>query len=462
LGKNRITRFALIKRRITEVILRNLKLIDMVSPQVQEGKIVTIEGKIIRDVMYEKDVPKLPKQQILDLQGNYLIPGLFDLHAHVTIPFMKDIKLSILPTILRQVRMNLKNCVESGVTTVRDLAAIPNDIRGYKNRISEGKISGPRIIYAGSIIVCPGGVPEVAPYFKGIKRIILGGQFAERPNTPDEVRKCVQLMVKQGADWIKTTHGDKSLMMGWDSIPYFSDECYEALVSEARKSGKKVAMHHTSATGFRKALKFNVDTVEHVALDELTDKEIAAFVEKKIAIIPTLQALAEYSQLDEIRQLLDEKGGCYLEKEPYKYTSTLLNKFISGISEDDHHREYYYNYKLIQKQFPVALDNVRRLHKAGAIIGFGTDTGGTDFGFFGYSYKEFQHLVAAGMSNFQALQTATVTSAKILGLDRELGSIEIGKLADFVLIKGNPLDDVNEVKNVALVCKEGKIVYQNM
>ncbi|MFA5400891.1 MAG: amidohydrolase family protein [Dehalococcoidia bacterium] len=443
-------------------ILHNMKLIDMVSERVQTGKAVIVDGNKIAEIRGD-GLPHDPsRRDFIDMQGYYLLPGIFDLHSHVTIPFMKDIKLSILPTILRQVQKNLRNCVEGGVTTVRDLAAIPNSVRSYQKNINAGKTIGPRIIYAGSIIVCPGGVPEVAPYFKGIKRAILGGQFAERPVTPEDVRRCVQLMVKQGAEWIKTTHGDKSLMMGWDKIPYFSDECYQALVGESRKAGKKIAMHHTSATGFRKALQFKVDTLEHVALDELSDKDISTFVEQGVAIIPTLMALAEYSQLDDVRHMLDKKGDYYLEKEPYQYTSDLVNKFIQGVTEEDCSKEYYYDYKCIQKQFPVALENVRRLHKAGAVIGLGTDIGGTDFGFFGLTYKELGHLVAAGMSNFEALKTATITSARIIGLDSKLGSIETGKLADFILVEGNPLDDVGLLKNVKMVWKNGEIVYNRL
>jgi imidazolonepropionase-like amidohydrolase len=149
-----------------------------------------------------------------------------------------------------------------------------------------------------------------------------------------------------------------------------------------------------------------------------------------------------------------------LEAVPYKYTSDLVDMFIGDrVTEEDCTKEYYLNYKLLRKQFPQILDNVARLHRAGAIIGFGTDIGGTDFGFFGLAYKELEHLVKAGMSKFEALQAATITNARILGLQNDLGSIEVGKLADLVLVEGNPLDDVGEVKNVKMVWKEGQIVY---
>lgn len=152
-----------------------------------------------------------------------------------------------------------------------------------------------------------------------------------------------------------------------------------------------------------------------------------------------------------------------LEKVPYKYTSGLLDVFIDDrVTEEEYTTEYYIDYRLCQKQYPQALNNIARLHRAGATIGFGTDSGGTEFGFFGLAYKELQHLVKAEMSNFEALQAATSINANILGLQNDLGTIEAGKLADLVLVQGNPLDNVGEVKNVKMVWKEGWIVYSEL
>lgn len=112
-------------------ILHNLNLIDMVSPNIQRGKIVLLEEGRIKEIRDEKELSEFPKQEILDLQGHYLIPGLIDAHVHVTVPFVKDVNLFVLPALLRQMRKNLKNCIESGVTTVRDMGAVPKYIQGY-------------------------------------------------------------------------------------------------------------------------------------------------------------------------------------------------------------------------------------------------------------------------------------------------------------------------------------------
>lgn len=309
-------------------ILRNLKLIDMASPKIQEGKMILLEGGRIKEIREEKELAQFQAQEILDLKGNYLIPGLSDTHIHATLPFI-----------------------------------VGTD--GYKNV-----------------------------------------NFLHLPNLIAQMRRNL------------------------------------------RKLGKKVAMHQTWISGFRKGLQFSVETLEHIPLDEkLNNRDVSTFVDKKIAIIPALKVFGQYLILDEIQELLDQKGVYYLERVPYKLVSGLLNKYRSGIKEKEYASEYYSDYKLFQRQFHLGLSNVSRLHKAGAIIGFGTDSP-CDFSFFGLAYTELEYLVRAGLSNFEALQAASRTNAKILGLQTDLGTIEAGKLADLVLIKGDPLRNVSNVKNV--------------
>ena len=446
-------------------ILHNLKLIDMASPKIQEGKMILLEGGRIKEIREEKELAQFQGQEILDLKGNYLIPGLSDAHIHATIPFIvgtdgyKNLNFLHLPNVIAQIRRNLRNCVQSGVTTVRDMGAVPTFMQRFQKEVSQGKTPGPRILCSNSLITCPNGYPEFAPYFTGMRKLVFRGQFAEQVSTPQEARNTVRRMVDLGADWIKTAHSDRSFCMGRGRLPTLSDACYEALVDEAHKLGKKVAMHQTWISGFRKGLQFSVETLEHIPLDEkLNNRDVSTFVDKKIAIIPTLKVFGQYLILDEIQELLAQKGSYYLERVPYKFVSHLLNKYRSGIKEKEYASEYYFDYKLFQRQFHLGLSNVSRLHKAGAIIGFGTDSP-CDFSFFGLAYTELEYLVKAGLSNFEALQAATRTNAKILGLQTDLGTIEAGKLADLVLIEGDPLRNVSNVKNVKMVWKEGQIVF---
>jgi len=430
----------------------------MVSPKIQENKMVILEGERIKEIQDENEFAKFQSYQTTNLQGHYLLPGLIDNHVHLTNPFIEKVGLLKFPSILRQMKRNLKNCIESGVTTVRDMGAVPKPIQGLREKVKQGKIPGPRILCCNSMITCPDGYPDFVPYFTGLKKSILGGQFAERVLTPEEVRNTVQRMVALGADWIKTLHDARSVFVGGrDELPTLPDECYEALIDEAHTLGKKVAMHQIFLTGFHKGLQFSVDTLEHVPIDkELTDSDISTFIDKKMVIIPTLKPPGDFLIMDEIQKILEQEGNHYLEKAAYKNVSSKLNMFVNNHVTI----EYYIDYEYLQRQYPQALANVTKLYKAGAIIGFGTDSGGTDFGFFGFPYKELEHLVKAGMSNFEALQTATNINAEILGL-QALGTIEPGKVADLVLIEGNPLDDVSNVKNVKIVWKEGQLVFND-
>jgi imidazolonepropionase-like amidohydrolase len=387
-----------------------------------------------------------------------VIPGLIDAHVHLAYPFTTRLDPFSVLAASAQIKLNLANTVCSGVTTARDVACTPGLIRRMKGWIEKGEAVGPRIVCSNSMILPPGGMPEIVPTFPWPVRFLLGGQAAERVRTPDQVRDAVRRMVAQGADWIKTTHTDKSTWLNRPDPPVFDDACFEALVDEAHTHDRPVAMHQLWASGFRKATELGVDSMEHAPQDALTDEDIVRMVDANIPIVPTL---AVFGSIINLPDWIDTaEGESYLCPRPLQQTRELLALYRRGITPEMAQKDYYDDVPRMTRWFAVIMENVRRLHRAGAIVGCGTDFGGSQFAVFGHIYAEIDYLIEAGLTPFEALRSATAVNARILRLDDRLGTVEPGKLADFVALDGNPLQDTTALRRVRMVVKDGDIVHR--
>jgi imidazolonepropionase-like amidohydrolase len=290
-------------------VFYNIALFDGVTPQVRPGYwLEVIDGRIQHIGAGTRPLP----ERAINLGGRTVIPGLIDAHVHLMTPFAPESNLASLLSLHRQIRLNLANCIRCGVTTVRDVSGAPGMIRRMMRWIEEGKAVGPRIVRANSMIVPPGATPETMPTFPLPLRLMLGGQVVERVSTPDMVRDAVRRMVALGADWIKTTHTDKSIWLNRPDPPVFDDACFKALVDEARRENRPVAMHQTQTSGFRKAIELRVDSMEHAPLDALTDEDIGRVVDAGIPIVPTMTAMREVVLLDRVAEWMDAEGETYL------------------------------------------------------------------------------------------------------------------------------------------------------
>jgi imidazolonepropionase-like amidohydrolase len=439
----------------TTRIFHSFALFDGASPQVQPDCWLEVVDGCIRRV---GGGPHPQSGEVVDLGGRTVIPGLIDAHVHLAYPFTTKLDPVSILAATSQMKLNLANCIRSGVTTVRDVACTPGLMRKMKGWIEKGEAVGPRIVCANAMILPPGGMPEIIPTFPWPISLLVGGQAAERVRTPDQVRDAVRRMVAQGADWIKTTHTDKSTWLNRPDPPVFDDACFEALVDEARKLDRPVAMHQLWASGFRKAVELGVDSMEHAPLDALADADIAPMVDAGIPIVPTLEVFASIVNLPD--WLDTAEGEDYLCPEPLKQTREILAIYRGGITPEMAKKEYYDDLSKLPRRFSVMMENVGRLHRAGATIGCGTDSGGAAFAFFGRIHAEIDNLVKVGLTPFEALRCATAVNARILRLDDELGTIEPGRLADFVVLDGDPLEDTTALRRVQAVVKGGAIVHR--
>jgi imidazolonepropionase-like amidohydrolase len=387
--------------------------------------------------------------------------------------------LSFTPEILavmgRQIERNFEECITHGVTTVRDVGALPLLLRRYIDRIEGGDLLGPRVYHAGSFINAPGGYPDFLPALPPqIANKV--GDFGLGVKTPAEATAAVEKNVELGASLIKTAFDDHSLFVGQKSLPILDDASLRALVEAAHERGLKVSSHHRFRKGFLRGIEFGLDGMEHLPSDEvLDDADVEAFVAGERFIVPTAQvgwALCGVSNDDpyldypQVQQALANR----LEVVKTVYPSLCepaiqraLLAFEKSYRDPSFTQKRHLLFTLDPKIFTEALvkglENLNKLYHAGALIGCGND-GGTPQSFPGILGLEMVILESSSdMKPIDVLQAATINNARILGIEEELGTVARGKLADLVLLPGNPLENMENVLHPSAVFKEGKLVY---
>jgi imidazolonepropionase-like amidohydrolase len=401
-------------------VLTGATLIDGTGAAPVPDAAVVIEGDRISGVGPRAGLGWPADAEVIDASGRTLIPGLIDAHDHLAshgyglaTRFGLDEPASTAH--LRTARV-LAEALAMGYTTVRDAGGLD---AGFKLAVEQGLIPGPRLVLALQIISPTGGIGDrVSPSGHdccGAYDPLLPPCVA---NGSDAVRDVVRTMVRAGADVIKTaTTGGASSRPGHGPLDAaFSLAEMEALVAESHALGRRVMCHALGGPGLRTALAAGVDSIEH---------------------------------------------GCYLDED-----ATLLGQmavqgtfFVPTLTVYVYHRESPAPHV---RERAVALHahhvaSVRRALELGVPIAAGTDAGGHGHP---KNALELKYLVEAGLSPMQALRAATQGAAACLGLEREIGTVEKGRLADLVLVAGNPLDDVTlllDPARIELVVKGGAI-----
>ncbi len=439
-------------------LFHNIRLFDSVSDLLQEDKIIITAGDRIEAIESIEAIDRYQDCKQIDLGGKTLLPGFIDAHLHITVPFIMEATPKGFFQLNRQLALNFANCIKYGVTTVRDVGAFPKKILRWRDRIESGKATGPRIMSSLSFITSHSGVPEMVPHLNPVESFITGGQFAERVETPEEVKTVANRLVDSGASWLKTQYSEQSFLFH-GAIPYLSDACFEALVETGRRRNIKIAMHQTERAGFLKGIKVGVDSLEHCPTEELEEEDIDRFVTQNMAIIPTIKVVGDYFEVEEILGWLETDGASDFLSEPLRQTVEGVTVLLKEpYPPPDYKTKFYHDVEYFRRGFPVVLRNVEKIKKAGGTIGVGTDCCGTGLSFFGSYWKELNYLTQAGFTNAEALKAATAVNAKIIGMADDVGTIEPGKYADFTIIDGNPINNIETTKHVATVIKGGEIV----
>jgi imidazolonepropionase-like amidohydrolase len=305
----------------------------------------------------------------------------------------------------------------AGFTTVRNLGDVFNETVALRNAINRGKVVGPRIYTTAKSIATTGGHADPTNSFA--KHLMGTPQPVDGViNGVAEAREAVRQRYKDGADLIKitATGGVLSVAKNGQNPQFFTDEL-EAIVQTAKDYEMTVAVHAHGKEGMKRAILAGVDSIEH---GTYMDDEIFKLMRKnKVYYVPTILAgnfVAEKAKID-------------------GYFPEIVRPKAAAIGP------------LIQSTFG-------RAHENGVMIAFGTDSGVSAHGDNG---QEFALMVEAGMSEMDAIRSATYNTAKLLKVDKELGTIEVGKLADLVAVKGDPLEDITLLQNIGFVMKDGKV-----
>ncbi len=359
--------------------------------------------------------------QVIDLRDRFVLPGLIDSHVHLDSDragnegllagFTESPQLGAYETL-----WNARKTLGAGFTTVRNLGD-PGGTMALRDAIARGWVEGPRIIDAARSISTTSGHMDARLGINEDLHEEMG--HANVCDGADECRKAVRRQIGRGADVIKiaTTGGVNSRIGAGLGKQMFDDEA-KAIVETAHLYGKKVAVHAHGADGIAVALRAGADSIEHGTL--LDDESIRLFKQTGAYYVPTLSTVNGYLER--------------IAKDPNAYPPEVRSKIDWRIGITG---------KGLEKAVP-----------AGVKIAFGTDAGVSKHG---RNADEFELMVKHGMTPAAAIQAATTNAADLLGLAKEVGSLEPGKTADVIAVAGDPLRDVTVLKRVGFVMKNGRV-----
>ena len=396
------------------LIIKGANLLDVMTGELIKDHVVLVnDGRIARiSPTRSADLPA--GVDVIDLQGHTLLPGLIDMHVHLTsgggYHGYESLKLTDERRAILGV-VHAETTLMAGFTTVRNVGAGSFGDVALRDAINDGDIPGPRMLVSGPPIGITGGhcsdnnllPPEYGMTGEGVA------------DGPWAARTAVRRNIKYGADLIKTCSTGGVMSKGTKvGAPQYTVEELTALVDEAHSRGLKVASHAHGAEGIINALIAGADTIEHASF--IDDEGIALSIER----------------------------GAALSMDIYVTEYILGEGASAGILEESLEKE--------RKTGATQRSNFTKAVNAGATIVFGSDAGVYPHG---QNAKQFSRMTRFGMTPLQAIQSATITAAEVLGLEYDVGKIKAGYAADFVAVKGNPIENIELLEEPAAVIKGG-------
>ena len=400
-----------------DVLIHAGNLIDVETGKIESRKSIVIKNSRITSVS-DGYINKSDFQEYFDLKDSYVLPGLMDAHVHLAQEYVpkaeRDLKVEPEFNAIFAAANAIKT-LNAGFTTVRNVGDGGMETISLRHAINKGIVPGPRILTSGKTIATTGGHGDPT---NGLPTDLYD------PPTPEEgvvdsfedIKKAVRQRYKDGTDGIKitATGGVLSVAKSGEN-PQFTDKELEALISIAKDYGLWVAAHAHGKEGMLRAVNAGVTSIEH---GTFMDSEVMDAMKKNgTYYVPTILAgewVAEKSKID-------------------NFFPELVRPKAAKIG-------------------PQILDTFTKAHKYGVKIAFGTDSGVSAHG---DNWQEFALMVKGGMSPLETIQSATLETAKLFRLENEIGKIRTGFSADIIALRDNPLENIESLKDISFVMKEG-------
>ena len=390
--------------------LRFKALVDPTGATIRDAVVVVQADTVLRVGRGNSAVPA--GARVVDLRRYTAIPGLIDVHTHITYWRDKANPGSTPPrskdSVVMMAAENARKTLETGVTTVRDLGATNFTDIAMRDSIAKGAMVGPRLFVSGH------GLGKLTtPVVAGAPSTVPRGRVRDTV----EMKEAIRIQVEAGADWIKM-YGSTGSFQNVTSVQTFSDEEMRVATETAHRFGKPIAIHSYGPGGAHGALLAGAESIEHPA--GVDDSTLRAWARRGTVYVPTIDHNRFYAD-----------------------NAALLGYDAQQVAGLD-------SFRLLN------LATAARAHRAGVRFAMGSDA---VYWMFGENTRELGWFVKAGMTPRQALQTATTNAAALLRLPSKLGRVAPGFFADIVALDGDPLRDVNVVMNhVVWVMKGGAVV----
>jgi imidazolonepropionase-like amidohydrolase len=386
-------------------VLRRVNVVDVVEEAVRESVNIVIHGDTIVDISDGESVVDSDQYKVIDLEGCFAMPGLIDLHTHLIWSAGSDPVRTVeeegIQVSLLHATLNARKTLDAGITTVRDLGSNDDAAISLSRSIERGYVVGPRVIASGCTIIMTGGHD---PF------------WGQPVDGEAEALKAVRRQVMKGARVIKVsaTGGVYGRLEGEEvGTAELSSEEMKVICDEAHRFGLKVAAHSISEEGIWNCIKAGIDTIEHGHF--LTEPAMEKMKEGGIFWVPTLFVYRQIADGEDLPSYAIQKA----------------KKIV------DIHREAFK--RALALEVPLAC---------------GSDAGSPNTPHTSL-LNELEYMVEYGCDPFKALRAATLAAAHALGMERHLGSLEIGKKADILVLFKNPSEDISNVRDVNMVMKGG-------